>query len=76
MPFPSIFTRIMAVKCAGLPELGLLGEESRLPGLDQNGYEHRLIAAFIQNNYAVSIINKSTAVFYGLYTFIKIWIIV
>ena len=39
------------------PELGLLGEESKLPGLDQNGYEHRLMAAFIQNNYEVSIIS-------------------
>ena len=39
----------MAVMYAGLPELGLLGKESRLPELDQNGYEHRLIAAFIRN---------------------------
>ena len=27
MPSPSIFTRIMAVMCAGLPELGLLGKK-------------------------------------------------
>ena len=41
---------IMAVMYAGLPGLGLLGKESRLPELDQNGYEHRFIdAAFIQN---------------------------
>ena len=43
----------MAAMCADLPELGLLSKESRPPGLDQNGYE----PAFIQNNYAVSIIS-------------------
>ena len=44
----SILTCIMAVMCAGLPGLGLLGKESRLPELDQNGYEHRLIAALFK----------------------------
>ena len=46
MPFPSILTCIIAVMCAGLPELGLLGKESRLPELDQNGYEHRAHSHF------------------------------
>ena len=46
--YPNMYN-IMAVMYAGLPELGLLGKESRLPELDQNGYEHRLIAAFIRN---------------------------
>ena len=49
MPFPSILTHIMVAMCADLPELGLLGKESRIPGLEKNGYEHRIIAAFIQN---------------------------
>ena len=48
-PFHPNMYNIMAVMCAGLPELGLQGKESRLPELDQNGYAHRLIAAFIQN---------------------------
>ena len=51
MPFPSILTHtmLMVAMCTGLPEFGLVAKDSRLPGLDKNGFEHRLIAAFVQN---------------------------
>lgn len=48
MPF-SLFMPVKATECAGLPGLRLLGKELTQPCLDQYGFEHTLIAAFISN---------------------------